>query len=156
LLERYRKIIILTIGIGLFFTIMARVDYVVHAMLYKHGLEFSYDWAYQYWIAYDAVFIIFSAMTAITYWISSRKTNYDKKAAAALAITINLLTLGGLEDVLYFAWNGGLPAISENWWWSPWTNIFGTWNSVMQLTMLTTMAAVAALTCNLLLKTKEK
>jgi hypothetical protein len=156
LLEKYRKIIILTIVIGLFFAIMARVDYVVHAMLYNHGLEFSYDWAYQYWIAYDSTFVVFSAMAAVTYWLSSRKTSYDKKAAVALAVTINLLTLGGLEDVLYFAWNGGLPAVSEVWWWSPWTNVFGTWNSVMQVTMLITMTAASALACNLLLKDKGK
>ncbi len=154
-LEKHKKAIILVLVIGLFFAIMARVDFVVHAMLYNHGLEFSYDWAYQYWIAYDAVFVAFSVMAGLTYWLSSQRTIRDGKAAIALAVTINLLVLGGLEDVLYFAWNGNLPAVSEVWWWSPWTNVFGTWNSVMQITMLITMVAASALICSLLLKNKE-
>jgi hypothetical protein len=152
LLENYKKIIIFALVIGLFFTIMARVDFVVHAMLYNHGLEFSYDWAYPYWIAYDAVFVAFSAMAAVTYWISSQKTVHDKKAAVALAISINLLMIGGLEDVLYFAWEGGLPASGQVWWWSPWVNVFGTWNSIMQLWMLAAMITASALVCSFLLK----
>jgi len=101
------------------------------------------------------VFVAFAVMVAVTYWLSSQRTSQDKKAAVALAVTINLLTLGGLEDVLYFAWDGGLPAASEVWWWSPWTNVFGTWNSIMQIGMLTAMAATSALTCSLLLKNKK-
>jgi len=155
-LGKYKKAIILAFIVGLFFAIMARVDFVVHAMLYNHGLEFSYDWAYQYWVAYDALFVAFSAMAAVTYWLSSQKTGRDKKIAVALALTINLLTLGGLEDVMYFAWNGNLPPVNEVWWWSPWTNVFGTWNSVMQLTMLATMMAISALAWNLILTEKQK
>lgn len=135
----------------LFFAIMARVDYVVHAMLYGHGLEFSYDWAYQYWLAYDTLFVVFAASIAVTYWMGAQKTHRNKKIAAAIFITISLFTLGGFEDLLYFAWSGALPAADETWWWSPWINVFGTWNSIMQIALFTATTATVALTWNIAL-----
>jgi hypothetical protein len=54
--------------------------------------------------------------------------------------TVALLSIGGLQDILFFVlWGGGLPQNSVVWWWMPWAGIFGTWNSVLQvsLTLLT-------------------
>ena len=119
---------------------MSRIDYVVNSTLYNYGLEFSYGWANTYWVAYNTVFVIFSAMAGFIYWFGSEKTTCDKKVASALIVTINLLALGNLQDVMYFIfWAGGLPPSNVAWWWTWWNGIFGTWNTDLQVS-LTTMA----------------
>ena len=84
---RFRRAITTAIIIGLFFVAMSRIDYVVNSTLYNYGLEFSYGWANTYWVAYNTVFVIFSAMAGFIYWFGSEKTTCDKKVASALIVT---------------------------------------------------------------------
>ena len=145
-LTRFGRAIALGALIALFFALMARIDYVVNLILYDFGLRFSYDWANTYWLAYQWTFWVFSIMVSFVYWFGSRKTGCDKKFAGALFVSINLLALGGIQDILfYMLWVGGLPANSVVWSWVPWIRLFGTWNSTMQI-----MSAVAAVGLSLL------
>jgi len=147
----------LTTLIVTFFLLMARIDYVVNKVLYDFGLVFSYDWANMYWLAYQSTFGVFSAMVGFIYWFGSRKTHCDKKVTAALIVSISLLSLGGLQDILYFVlWDGGLPAASVVWSWVPWVSVFGTWNSVMQVTFTTAAVGISLLTWALALHQKKK
>jgi hypothetical protein len=95
-------------------------------------------------------------MASYVYWLGSQKTTQDKKVVAALLVTINLLALGGLQDILYFSiWAGGLPVNSVVWWWSLWKNIFGTWNTSLQLELMLGMAGFTILTWSLALHQKK-
>ncbi|MGQ9507022.1 MAG: hypothetical protein ACUVTB_04070 [Candidatus Bathycorpusculaceae bacterium] len=48
-----------------------------------------------------------------------------------------LLSLGGLQDFLWFVfWGGGLPGGDVVWWWVPWFGLFGFWDSFLQLVLL--------------------
>ena len=110
---------------------MSRIDFIINSVLYNYGLEFSYNWANTYWLTYNFTFVVFSAVAAFIYWLGSPKTSCDKKVVVALLVTINLLALGGLQDILYFVfWAGGLPVNNVVWWWSQWRGVFGTWNTV--------------------------
>ena len=136
---------------------MSRIDFIINSVLYNYDLEFSYNWANEYWLTYGFTFIVFSGMASYVYWLGSRKTAHDKKVVVALLVTINLLALCGLQDILYFSiWAGGLPVNSIVWWWSLWKNIFGTWNSLLQLRVDFGMAGFSILTLSLALQTKKK
>jgi len=112
------------------------MDFIVHETLYDYGLIFSYEWALDYWVTYWSIFIAFSVIVALVYWLGSRKTVGDLKFAAVLCASVNLLMLGGLQDILFFVlWGNGMPNTGIVWWWSPWIYIFGTWNSNMQLAL---------------------
>jgi hypothetical protein len=146
-ISRLKKPLVLIILIMLFFTLMSRIDYIVHATLYQYGLQFSYDWANSYWFTYNALFVLFAVMAGVTYWLASNKTTRDLKLSLALLGTIVFLALGGLQDILYFTlWGGGLPPTSIVWWWVPWANILGTWNSQMQIGFTTIMSFVSIFT----------
>ena len=157
ILARFGKGTVLAALIVLFFVLMARIDYVVNSRLYDFGLVFSYDWANMYWLAFQGIFWVFSAMVAFIYWFGSRKTFCDKKVTAALFISINVLALGGLQDILYFVlWDGGLPANNVVWWWVPWAGVFGTWNSLMQVAFTVLAMGISLLTWALALRQKKK
>ena len=142
---RFRKAILLAGLVFLFFLLMSRIDYIVNGTLYSYGLKFSYRWANEYWITYNLVFVVFSAMVAFTYYVGSNKSVRDLKISSALFATVCLLALGGLQDVLFFVlWGGGLPANSVVWWWMPWVSVVGTWNSLMQVAFVALTACVSA------------
>jgi len=113
---------------------MSRIDFIVHGTLYRYGLRFSYEWANEYWFTYSATFIAFSGIIGLMYWLGSSKTVKDLKISVGLVVTVNILMIGGLQDVLFYVlWCGGLPANDVVWWWIPWSHFFGTWNSLMQI-----------------------
>jgi hypothetical protein len=155
-MPRFIKTGILAVLILGFFVLMSRIDYTVHSIMYNYGLRFSYDWANQYWIAYDATFVVFSLIVGYAYWFGSRKTKRDLKVAAALLLTINLLALGGLQDIMFFVlWSGGLPPSSVVWWWVPWTQIIGTWNSLTQVGLTTLAACLSSVTWMITLRRQK-
>jgi hypothetical protein len=154
---RFRVAIMLISLLVLFFVVMSRIDYIVNSTLYNYGLKFSYDWANMYWFAYQAAFWVFSAMVALVYWSGSRKTGFDKKVTAALFISIDLLALGGLQDILFYVlWGGGLPANSVVWTWVVWEKVFGFWNSMVQVITTGGSVGVSFLTWGLALRQKKK
>ena len=140
-----------------FFLFMSRIDFIVNSVLYNYGLVFSYNWANTYWLTYNFTFFVFSAMAAFVYWLSSRNTSSDNRVVVALLVTINLLALGGLQDILYFLiWDGGLPANNVVWWWSQWKGAFGTWNTLLQLELMIGMLGVSILAWGLALYQKKE
>jgi hypothetical protein len=154
--SKFAKAGLLSLLIFGFFVLMSRIDYIVNATLYEFGLRFSYVWANDYWITYNAIFVMFAVMIAVVYWIGSKKTRSDLKVSAALFVTVNLLTLGGLQDIMFFLlWGGGLPSINVVWWWAPWTIITGTWNSMIQVGFTTLTACMSAIAWIMALK-KQK
>jgi hypothetical protein len=153
-LAGYEKAILLAILVLLFFCLMSRMDYVVNSTLYDYGLRFSYDWAGEYWVTYNAIFVAFALAVSCAYWFGSHKTRRDMKFSIALLVTIVLFTLGGLQDVMFFVlWGGGLPPSNVVWWWVPWTNLIGTWNSAIQVGFTTLMFGASI--CTWILATKK-
>lgn len=154
-LAGYKKAILLVVLILLFFCLMSRMDYVVNSTLYSYGLRFSYDWAWEYWITYNAIFVAFALVVSCAYWFGSHKTRRDMKFSIALLMTIVLFTVGGLQDVMFFVfWAGGLPPSNVAWWWAPWINLMGTWNSLIQIGFMT-LTFVASI-CTWLVATKKR
>jgi hypothetical protein len=125
---------------------MSGLDFVVHRVLYSYGLRFSYDWAVGYWSIYGCAFFVFAAVVGFVYWLGSDRTKKDCKVSFGLFLSVFLLSLGGLQDVAWFViWGGGLPANDVVWWWMPWFNVFGFWNSSAQLCLLGAVFAVIGL-----------
>jgi hypothetical protein len=155
-LSGLKKASLLSLLIILFFSLMSRIDYIVHSILYNYGLRFSYDWANGYWMTYHATFVAFSVIISIVYWMGSKKTACDLKCSLALLLTINLLAIGGLQDILFYVlWAGGLPPTNVVWWWMPWTAVIGTWNSLMQIGFTSVMLCASGFTWWLAIK-KQK
>lgn len=128
-----------------FFCLMSRIDFIVHRTLYHYGLKFSYEWANEYWITYTATFILFSVVMGLMYWLSSNKTAKDLKISFGLIVTINLLMIGGLQDVMFYVlWAGGLPPNNVTWWWVPWARLFGIWNSLTQVILTVFASSITA------------
>jgi hypothetical protein len=131
------------LSIFLYFCLLSRIDFIVHRHLYNYGLQFSYEWANEYWITYFASYAYFSIVIGVIYWLASNRTRNDLKVSAGLATTVNLLQIGGLADIIFFSlWAGGLPPDSTIWWWVPWYQIFGVWTSSMQIALMTLMSLV--------------
>ncbi len=123
-------------SIFLFFCLMSRIDFLIHRTLYDHGLRFSYEWAVDYWAMYTATFVVFSVITSLMYWLGSEKTIKDMRFSVALLATVNILMIGGIQDVMFYVfWAGGLPANDIIWWWAPWNYVFGTWTSPLQIVL---------------------
>jgi len=141
---KYAAIALLVLS---FFCIMSRIDFVVHGTLYDYGLQFSYEWALEYWVLYPAAFVIFALAAGLMFWLGSSKTPRDLKISAAITATIIILMIGGLQDVMFFVlWAGGLPPADVVWWWNPWRYILGSWSSVSQIaSMLLALSATILL-----------
>jgi len=128
------KVLGVSMLVFLFFSLMSRIDFIVHTTLYNYGLQFSYQWANEYWIVYSAVFFNFSLLIGFMYWLGSNKNKRDRKISIALTTSMNLLAVAGTADIMVFVlWVGRLPPENVMWWWAPWYNIFGVWTTSMQL-----------------------
>ncbi len=144
--KHFSKALFIGALILLFFALMSRLDYVVNSTLYDYGLKFSYGWAAPYWMIYDSIFIIFSLILGFTYWFASNKNRTDLKICVALIATVNLLMIGGLQDLMFFIlWAGGLPPEHIIWWWAPLISVAGKWNSTTQVLFTGLMADASAL-----------
>ena len=128
------KGVIVALSLFSFFCLMSKIDFIVHGTLYNYGLQFSFDWAIDYWIAYTTAFVIFSVIISLMYWLGSKKTIKDLKFSLALLVTVNILMISGLQDIIfYILWAGGLPPNNVVWWWVPWYHIIGTWTTPLQI-----------------------
>lgn len=142
LLKALYKAVFVAVAVFAFFCLMSKFDFIVHKTLYSYGLVFSYEWALDYWVTYWIAFIVFSVIIAVMYWLGSGRTEGDLMFSSTLCVTINLLMVGGVQDLLFFVlWGDGLPSGGVVWWWSPWVYIFGTWNSSMQLVLSSLMVS---------------
>jgi len=133
------------LSIFLYFCLLSRIDFIVHGDLYHYGLQFSYEWANEYWITYFASYAYFSIVIGFVYWLASNRTRKDLKVSIGLIATVNLLLIGGLADIMFFSlWAGGLPPDNFMWWWVPWYQIFGVWTSSMQINLMAFISLIVA------------
>lgn len=131
------------LSIFLYFCLLSRMDFIVHRDLYHYGLQFSYEWANEYWITYFATYAYFSMVIGFIYWLASNRTRNDLKISVGLVITVILLQIGGLADIIFFSlWARGLPPDSVMWWWIPWYHILGVWTSSMQIALMAFMSLI--------------
>ena len=129
------------LSIFLYFSLLSRIDFIVHEDLYHYGLRFSYEWANKYWMTYFAAYAYFSTVMGFMYLLASNRTKKDLKVSIGLVATVNLLQIGGLADILFFSlWAGGLPPDNVAWWWTPWFQIFGVWTTSMQIALMALMS----------------
>lgn len=139
------KGVLVALSLFAFFCLMSKIDFIVHGTLYDYGLQFSFEWAIDYWIVYTVAFVVFSVIVSLMYWLGSKKTMKDLKFSLALLATVNILMMSGLQDVMfYILWAGGLPPNDVVWWWVPWFYIVGTWTTPMQI--LLTLAGISVTT----------
>jgi hypothetical protein len=151
------KSISIAASIFAFFGLMSRMDSIVHGTLYRYGLQFSYEWANEYWATYGAIFMVFSTAIGLMYWLSSSKSGRDLRFSLGLVITVNILWIGGLADIMFYVfWGGGLPSNDINWWWIPWSHVFGTWTSSMQILTLILALGFTAFSWILILKKRPR
>lgn len=106
------------------------IDYTVHSTLYSYGLQFSYNWAIQYWIFLAFLFLSFGLLGLSGYGIDRIK--YNKKKALLVFSTIEAEYFGLILDTIVWT----IPEIftkasvdwTYNWWWSPYSKITGHWD----------------------------
>lgn len=140
------KVLGLSLLVFLFFSLMSRIDFIVHSKLYHYGLYFSYQWANEYWIVYCATFFAFSLSIGFMYLLGSNNSRQDKKISVILTTSISLLFVGGTADVMVFIlWVRSLPPENVMWWWAPWYQIFGVWTTSMQLILTAVFCLIIAL-----------
>ena len=133
------------LSIFLYFCLLSRIDFIVHGDLYHYGLQFSYEWANEYWITYFASYAYFSIVIGFVYWLASNRTRKNLRVSIGLTTTVNLLLIGGLADIIFFSlWAGGLPPDNFMWWWVPWYQIFGVWTSSMQINLMAFISLIVA------------
>jgi len=48
---------VVAIAIFSFFGWMSRMDFIVHGILYRYGLQFSYEWANPYWTFTRTIYV---------------------------------------------------------------------------------------------------
>lgn len=139
------KVFGVSVLVFLFFGLMSRIDFIVHSTLYNYGLQFSYQWANEYWIVYCVLFFNFSFLVGFMYWLGSNKNERDRKVSIALTVSMSLLALAGTADIMVFVlWVGRLPPENVMWWWAPWYHIFGVWTTFMQLVFTSIIFMVIA------------
>lgn len=139
------KGVLVALSLFSFFCLMSKIDFIVHGILYDYGLQFSFEWAIDYWIVYTVAFVVFSVIVSLMYWLGSKKAMKDLKFSIALLVTVNILMISGLQDAMfYILWARGLPLNDVVLWWAPWFHIVGTWTTPMQI--LLTLAGISLTT----------
>jgi hypothetical protein len=138
------------VGVNLFtilyFGLLSRLDFIVHGDLYNYGLQFSLEWAGNYWVTYSAAYLYFAIVMGSVYWLASKRRREDLKTSLGLSMTVIFLQLGGLQDIFFFClWGGGLPPNGVIWWWMPWYQILGVWNTSMQVSLMAGMTLIAVI-----------
>ncbi len=116
-MPRIPKGLAVALSIFAFFCLMSKIDSIVHRTLYDYDLRFSYQWASEHWLTYNATFVSFLLIIALMYWLGSNKTPEDLKVSAGLSATVIILAVGGLQDILFYTlwgmacclttWSGG-------------------------------------------------
>lgn len=140
------KVLGLPLLVFLFFSLMSRIDFIVHNKVYYYGLRFSHQWANEYWIVYCATFYTFSLSIGFMYWLGSNKNKQDTKISLALITSMALLFIGGATDIMFFVlWVGKLPPENVMWWWMHWYCIFGVWTTSMQLILTAIISLIIVL-----------
>lgn len=113
--------------------LLTGIDYIMHNWLYNWGLRFDYSWAYPYWILLALTFVSIGAVGASAY-VLDRKRRFirlKKKKIFAVFFTLIAEHFAAYLDSLFWlihALAGKRVDWISNWWWSPYSKIFGYWN----------------------------
>lgn len=122
--------LLVVILIQMFLFFMTSIDYIVHHVLYKYGLIFSYNWANTYWILLFLTFQSVALLAAVTYWLN--REHPRKLTVFAIWMTITAEHLGCFLDTLWFIIQyiitGSFIGWTTNWWWMFQSRIIGFWN----------------------------
>lgn len=115
---------------------LTSIDYIVNFTLYRFGLRFDYEWANIYWTLLGLIWISVALLATSAYFIdrlenvsaTQKKRIYLK--GGLIGATVLAEHYGGFLDTLFFGilkilghpWS---YAWFENWWWHPYSKIFG-------------------------------
>ena len=117
--------------IFIFYLVLTKIDLIVHYDLYQYGLIFSTEWAEPYWYCLTFSFWTLAALSVASYWLESR--NQNKYLVILIVLTILIPYHFGLEDVLWFTWQGEWPAENVEWTWYYLNDIFHPWTTSKHL-----------------------
>ena len=70
-------------------------------MLYRYGLQFSYDWANPYWFFLNATFASAGLLAATSYWLFRRPDLRNLLTAIYIFWTVFLQVFGYNLDILW-------------------------------------------------------
>jgi hypothetical protein len=106
------------------------IDWIIHSLLYHFGLQFSYVWAIPYWCLLNILFWIIAFLSVSAYFIDREPINKIKGLAvfgtSMIEFYFNILDslFFLIERVVTGQWGNAFT----NWWWSPFSWIFGYWD----------------------------
>lgn len=121
-------------------TSVTGVDFVVHNVLYKWGLIFSWDWALPYWISLYFIIISSSLFAVSSFYVPRKDLEEIPSHIKIKSLLIGLSTLFAFSnlDLIWFCMAGYLPPFKEIWWWMPQSFLLGLrWNSLAQIIFTT-------------------
>jgi len=101
------------------------IDIVVHNILYRYGLQFSYEWADMYWFWIAILRLTIACIAAVSFYFLRDPSERDKQVSIAIFITLVSLYFGFILDSLFFVIIGAFPPLDSIWWWNPFYRFFG-------------------------------
>jgi len=132
-------LLILILGIVIVFG-PTMLDYIGNHIMYKHGLEFSWDWYLPWGIGLHLSVLGSAVSTAIIYWVARGNTLRNRITAFMIGLTGYWQLISGNEDFIWFAvFDGGIPPLDKILWWMPqdwllqWLNPSWRWTTFHEL-----------------------
>jgi len=141
-------LLILALGILIVFG-PTMLDYVGNHTMYKYGLQFSYDWFIPWALGLHITVGGSSIATALIYWIARGASKRSRLTAFLIGLTSYWQLISGNEDFIWFAvFDGGIPPLSQVWWWMPqhwlvqWINPAWNWTTFHELVWIVVFNAI--------------
>ncbi|VVB54462.1 Uncharacterised protein [uncultured archaeon] len=137
-LPRYHPIVpfVLFGGIVLLFT---SLDFLVNSTLYHFGLVFDNAW----FGPYSWIYLFMYQFAILLLWLPNRDMRF--------MIFGQAFFWSATQDLVYFMlWQGYMPAANQDWWWSNYRLVFGSWTTPLQIT-ISTIGCTLAVTAILLM-----
>ena len=115
-------------------------DYMANCIFYEHGLQFSWQWAFQWWTILTVTMAIISLLVATSYLLMREPTKRHYYTAFMIGFSIWWQQVSGNMDLIFFLFDKirGTYWIDWDtvWWWSPFNWLFGfEWTSKNQVAM---------------------
>jgi len=112
------------------------MDFIANKIMFEHGLEFSWDWFLPWGIALNLTVLGSSVSNSLIYWSGRKLTKRRRITAFLIGLTSYWQIVSANEDMLWFiVFDGGLPPLSQVWWWMPqhwvvqWINSNWSWTT---------------------------
>jgi hypothetical protein len=119
---------------------IAWLDYMMNDIGYFYGLQFSWVWAFQWWLGLTIVMLSVSVLVSLSYLLLREESKRNYYTAFMLGLTMWWQQLSGNMDLIFFLFDKirGTWWIKWDtiWWWSPFNWLFGfPWTSKQQVAM---------------------